>query len=135
MADQTGVMKKLSRLFSTEGLSGPILTLLSASGVVMVILYLALGVITRLYLPEEIGIGKYFVTIMGLVGAVASLRYEDALMLPKKDQDAAVLIWLSGAAMLLSAAALTVLSFWSTEIADLLDFPAIAPYLPWSRLH
>ena len=130
MADQTGVMKKLSRLFSTDGLSGPIVTLLSASGVVMVIGYLAIGVITRLYLPEELGIGKYFVTIMGLVGAVASLRYEDALMLPRDDRDAAVLIWLSGAAMLLSAAVLTVLSFWSTEIADLLKLPEIAPYLP-----
>ncbi len=123
-------MKTLSRLFSTEGLSGPILTLLSASGVVMVIGYLALGVITRLYLPSEIGIGKYFVTVMALVGTIASLRYEDALMLPKEDRDAAVLIWLSGAVMLLSAAILTVLSFWSTGIADRLNFPAIAPYLP-----
>ena len=123
-------MKSLSRLFSTEGLSGPVLTLLSASGIVMIIGYLALGVITRLYLPAELGIGKYFVTIMSLIGAVASLRYEDALMLPKEDRDAAVLIWLSGAAMLLCAAVLTVLSFWSTEIANLLDFPAIAPYLP-----
>lgn len=130
MADQAGVMKSLSRLFSTEGFSGPVLTLLSASGIVMVIGYLALGVITRLYLPAELGIGKYFVTVMSLVGTIASLRYEDALMLPKEDRDAAVLIWLSGAMMLLCAAVLAILSFWSTEIANLLDFPAIAPYLP-----
>ncbi len=120
----------LRRLFSTEGLRGPVLTLLSSSGIVMVIGYLALGVITRLYLPAEIGIGKYFVTIMSLAGAVASLRYEDALMLPKEDQDAAVLIWLSTGVMLLNACLLAVLSVWSTEAAALLDFPAIAPYLP-----
>ena len=96
----------------------------------MVIGYLALGVISRLYLPAEIGIGKYFVTMLTLVGAVASLRYEDALMLPRKDEDAAVLIWLSAAVMLLTAVLLTVLAIWSTEIARFLDFPAIAPYLP-----
>lgn len=106
------------------------MTLLSGAGIVMVIGYLALGVITRLYLPSELGIGKYFVTIMGLVGAIASLRYEDALMLPKKDEDAAVLIWLSASVMLLNASVLAVLSIWSTDIAALLDFPAIAPYLP-----
>lgn len=123
-------MKWLNRLFSTEGLSGPALTLLSGSGIVMVIGYLALGVITRLYLPAELGIGKYFVTIMALVGAIASLRYEDALMLQKEDRDAAVLIWLAGAVMLVSACILAILSIWSTEIAAVLDFPAIAPYLP-----
>ncbi len=123
-------MKTLSRLFSTQGLSGPTLTLLSAAGVVMVIGYLALGVITRLYSPSELGIGKYFVTLMTLVGAIASLRYEDALMLPKEDHDAAVLIWLSASVTFLSAIFLMILSFWSTKIADLLAFPAIAPYLP-----
>ena len=123
-------MKSLSRLFSTEGLRGPTLTLLSGAGIVMVIGYLALGVITRLYLPSELGIGKYFVTVMSLVGAVASLRYEDALMLPKEDQDAAVLVWLSTAVMILSASLLAILSLWNTEVAAFLDFPAIAPYLP-----
>ena len=123
-------MKSLSRLFSTEGLSGPTLTLLSGAGIVMVIGYLALGVITRLYLPSELGIGKYFVTVMTLVGSIASLRYEDALMLPKEDKDAAVLIWLSAMVMFISAALLALLSLWSSEIAGILDFPAIAPYLP-----
>jgi len=123
-------MSWISRLFSTEGLRGPTLTLLSGAGIVMVIGYLALGVITRLYLPSELGIGKYFVTLITLVGSVASLRYEDALMLPKKDEEAAVLIWLSSAVMLISALLLCVLSLWSTEVGSLLDFPAIAPYLP-----
>jgi len=130
MANQISTMNRIGRLFTTEGLRGPTLTLLSAAGIVMVIGYLALGVITRLYLPSELGIGKYFVTIITLVGSIASLRYEDALMLPKKDEEAAVLIWLSGAVMLLSVLLLCVLSLWSTEIASLLDFPAIAPYLP-----
>ncbi|MXZ05216.1 MAG: oligosaccharide flippase family protein [Rhodothermaceae bacterium] len=130
MARKSTTLNWLDQLFSTQGLRGPVLTLLSGAGIVMVIGYSALGIISRLYLPAEIGIGKYFVTMLTLVGAVASLRYEDALMLPKKDEDAAVLIWLSAAVMLLTAILLTVLAIWSTEIARFLDFPAIAPYLP-----
>ncbi len=130
MARNSSTLKWLDHLFSTEGLRGPVLTLLSGTGIVMVIGYSALGVISRFYLPAEIGIGKYFVTVLTLVGAVASLRYEDALMLPRKDEDAAVLIWLSTAVMLVAAVLLTVLAPWSTEIAHFLDFPAIAPYLP-----
>jgi len=123
-------MTWINRLFSTDGLRGPTLTLLSGAGIIMVIGYLALGVITRLYLPSELGIGKYFVTLITLVGSIASLRYEDALMLPKEDKDAAVLIWLSGAVMVLSVTLLSVIMIWNHEIAALLDFPAIAPYLP-----
>ena len=130
MARNSSTLKWLDRLFSTQGLRGPALTLLSGSGIVMVIGYAALVIISRLYLPAEIGIGKYFVTMLTFVGAVASLRYEDALMLPRKDEDAAVLIWLSAAVMFLTAILLTVLAIWSTEIARFLDFPAIAPYLP-----
>ena len=127
MARKSPTVKWLDHLFSTQGLRGPVLTLLSGAGIVMVIGYLALGVISRLYLPAEIGIGKYFVTMLTLVGAVASLRYEDALMLPRKDEDAAVLIWLSAAVMLLTAVLLTVLAIWSTEIAHFLDFPGDRP--------
>ncbi|MCY4233460.1 MAG: oligosaccharide flippase family protein [Bacteroidetes bacterium] len=123
-------MSWINRLFSTEGLRGPTLTLLSGAGLVMIIGYLALGVITRLYLPSELGIGKYFVTLIGLVGSVVSLRYEDALMLPKEDKDAAVLIWLSTVVMGLSITLLSILMIWNREIAAFLDFPAIAPYLP-----
>jgi O-antigen/teichoic acid export membrane protein len=130
MARKSSTLKWLDHLFSTEGLRGPVLTLLSGTGIVMVMGILALGAISRVYSESEIGIGKYFVSILTLVGAVASLRYEDALMLPRKDEDAAVLIWLSTAVMLLAASLLTVSAIWSTEIARFLDFPAIAPYLP-----
>ncbi len=123
-------MNWINRLFSTDGLRGPTLTLLSGAGIVMVIGYLALGVITRLYLPSELGIGKYFVTLTGLIGSIVSLRYEDALMLPKEDKDAAVLIWLSTAVMLLSVTLLSITMIWNHEIAAMLDFPPIAPYLP-----
>ena len=130
MARKSPTLKWLDHLFSTQGLRGPALTLLSGSGIVMVIGLLALGAISRVYEPEEIGIGRHFVSVVVVLGAVISLRYEDALMLPRKDEDAAVLIWLSAAVMLLSTTLLTVLTIWSIEIATFFNFPGVGPYLP-----
>ena len=130
MARKSPALKWLDRLFSTQGLRGPALTLLSGSGIVMVIGLLALGAISRVYEPEEIGIGRHFVSVVAVLGAVISLRYEDALMLPRKDEDAAVLIWLSAVVMLLSTTLLTVLTIWSSEIASIFNFPGVGPYLP-----
>ena len=130
MARKSPTLKWLDHLFSKQGLRGPALTLLSGSGIVMVIGFLALGAISRVYEPEEIGIGRHFVSVVAVLGAVISLRYEDALMLPRKDEDAAVLIWLSAAVMLLSTTLLAVLAIWSNEIASFFNFPGVGPYLP-----
>ena len=130
MARKSPALKWLDRLFSKQGLRGPALTLLSGSGIVMVIGSLALGAISRVYEPEEIGIGRHFVSVVAVLGAVISLRYEDALMLPRKDEDAAVLVWLSAAVMLLSTTLLTIPTIWSIEIARFFNFPGVGPYLP-----
>lgn len=123
-------MKLLDRHFSNSGFRGPVLTLLSGSGVVMVIAYFAQGIITRLYTAAEIGIAEYFVTVISIVATIASLRYEDALMLPKRDEDAAVLVWVSMLALVCTAALTAVAAFWRYEIAGLIRMPAVAPYLP-----
>ena len=122
-------MKWVARNFGTSGFRGPVLTLLSGSGIIMVIAYFAQGVITRLYTPAELGIGFQFVNIITIVGAIASLRYEDALMLPEKDEDAAVLVWLSLFVLCCATAVTAFLAIWRHEIAALLNYPAIAPYL------
>ena len=123
-------MKLLDRVFSNSGFRGPVLTLLSGAGVVFVIMFFAQGVITRLYTTEEIGIGKYFVSVITVVAAVASLRYEDALMLPEKDEDGAVLVWVSMFVLACTVILTAIASLWSSEIATLFQFPEVAPYLP-----
>ncbi len=129
LANLAGLMKRIDRFFGTSGFRGPVLTLLSGSGIVMAIAYLAQGVITRMYTPAEIGISHYFVYIIGIIGAFASLRYEDALMLPRDDEDAAVVVWLSLMVLGSMAALTAVLTVWRHEIADFLQKPEIGPYL------
>lgn len=123
-------MKLLGRLFSNSGFRGPVLTLLSGTGVVMIIAFLAKPIITRLYLPEELGIAETFLAITSVIAAIASLRYEDALMLPKKDEDAAVLVWVSMLALGCTAALTILAAIWRFEIANFIQMPLVAPYLP-----
>ncbi len=121
--------RRLSHLFSQQGFRGPVLTLLSGRVVVMSFSLLVTPILTRLYTPEEFGVLEYFTVIMGILGAVSSLRYEDALMIPEREDEAANVFWL--ALLLTSSVAvlLTCLLFWSDEITAFLQMPELAPWL------
>jgi len=45
-------------------------------------------ILTRIYTPEDFGVLALFMAITSIFGSIASGRYELAIMLPKKDEDA-----------------------------------------------
>jgi O-antigen/teichoic acid export membrane protein len=45
-------------------------------------------ILTRIYTPEDFGIFALFLAITSIFGSIANGRYELAIMLPKKDEDA-----------------------------------------------
>ncbi len=45
-------------------------------------------ILTRIYTPEDFGVFALFVAITSIFGSIANARYELAIMLPKKDEDA-----------------------------------------------
>jgi len=61
----------------------------------MAIAYLAQPVLARLYSPEAFGSLDLFLSIFSLLIPVASLRYEDAMMLPERDEEALHVTWLA----------------------------------------
>lgn len=69
--------------------------LLSGSAIATVIGFAVQPVLTRLYSPEAFGVADLFVGLVTLVYPVCSLRYEDAVLLPGEQRDAAALVWLS----------------------------------------
>jgi O-antigen/teichoic acid export membrane protein len=56
---------------------------------------LATPFVTRLYNPEDLGLLSVYASIIGLVVVVANLRYEQAILLPESDAEAAQLVALS----------------------------------------
>lgn len=69
-----------------------ILTL--GAGVGQLAVLLAAPVMTRIYSPSEFGIFAVFMSVVGILGPVASLRYEFALLVAN-DTDKHSLLWLS----------------------------------------
>ena len=63
--------------------------LASGSALAQAIVLAFTPVISRLYDPSEFGRFAAYSVVVGLVGCVASLRYDIAIMLPKEDREAA----------------------------------------------
>lgn len=68
---------------------------------------LASPLLTRLYAPEDFGILAVFSSLLGLVSVIAGLRYEQAIPLPDRDQDAIGVFLLAIFLVVLSSTALS----------------------------
>ena len=55
--------------------------------------FLVLPVITRLYTPREYATWALFLAAGTIIGSIANLRYELAIVLPKKDEEAGAVFW------------------------------------------
>ncbi|EOX4079937.1 lipopolysaccharide biosynthesis protein [Vibrio alginolyticus] len=65
-----------------------LITLLSGTIIGQAIPVAITPILTRLYTPEDFGLLAIFVGITLTIGSIANARYELAIMLPKKDEDA-----------------------------------------------
>ncbi len=117
------------RLFSGQGLLGPVVTLMSGNSVVLAIAFLSQPILTRLYSEAEFGVYGYFAFLMAILITFSSLRYEDALMLQDKDREAGVVAWLGLMVLAFFVCLTAILSIWRMELAELAKAPRVAPYL------
>jgi lipopolysaccharide exporter len=107
-----------------------VLKLAGGATLAQVITVLVAPILARLYAPDAFGTAAVFTSLAAVIGVVACLRYELALMLPERDEDAANLLAVS----LLSVLATTGLSailvlFARDPIVRLLKAPSLAAYL------
>jgi len=65
-----------------------VLTLMTGTTVAQAIPIAISPILTRIYTPEDFGVLALFVAITSIFGSIANGRYELAIMLPKKDEDA-----------------------------------------------
>ena len=65
-----------------------VLTLMTGTTIAQAIPIGISPILTRIYSPEDFGIFALFLAITNIIGSVANGRYELAIMLPKKDEDA-----------------------------------------------
>jgi lipopolysaccharide exporter len=66
-----------------------VLILVTGTSIAQIIIIIASPIITRLYSPEAFGVFALVISITSIIGVLASMRYEYAIMLPDSDEDAA----------------------------------------------
>lgn len=87
-------------------------------------------ILTRIYSPQEFGIFAIYIAVCSILSVVATGRYEQVVMLPKKDEDAANVVILSIiVAALFSFFLLVLVSIFNVRISVLLGNPAISVWL------
>ncbi len=88
------LVSKIKTYITKSEFARHVLTLMSGTGLAQVIAVLASPVITRLFTPEDFGILASYTAIVGIFSALICGRYEFAIVLPKKDKDAANIVYL-----------------------------------------
>ncbi|MAQ69859.1 MAG: hypothetical protein CMD23_02040 [Flavobacteriales bacterium] len=91
--------------------------LTSGVGLAQLIPFLLLPILTRFFTPTDFGVFAVFMAIIQLLAIPMTLRLEMAVVLPKKDTDAALLCFMS----LVSLVFFSLLSLLSLFVCDLLD--------------
>ena len=71
-----------------------VLKLVTGTTFAQAVTILASPLLTRLYGPEAFGFLALFTSITSIIGVIACMRYEMAIMLPKTDEEAANLLGL-----------------------------------------
>jgi len=110
--------------------------LTAASGVRQAISLAAAPVIARLFLPAEFGVAGVFFAFAGVLGVVACLRLDLAIMVPEGDDEASdVLVAAFVATALLVALAAVFVAMFGGGIARALGEPDVAVLLPYLPLY
>jgi O-antigen/teichoic acid export membrane protein len=87
-----------------------VLTLMTGTALAQAILFLFTPLLTRLFDPSAFGVFALYTAIVSTLGVVAAWKYELAIMLPAKDEDARGLVWLSFWATTLSSGLILLIS-------------------------
>ncbi len=77
-----------SKLKPKSEFSRNVLTLMTGTTIAQAIPIAISPILTRIYTPEDFGVFALFIAIVGFFSVVASARYEQAILIPRRDKEA-----------------------------------------------
>lgn len=87
-------------------------------------------ILTRVYTPEDFGIFAVYMALASIISVIITGRYELAIMLPAKDEDAfQIMIFAMIITLIISLSLLLLIVIFSREFASAIQHPEVAPYL------
>ena len=78
----------LERFKTKSEFSKNVLTLMTGTTIAQAIPVAISPILTRIYTPDDFGVFALFMAITAIFGSISTGRYDLAIMLPKKDEDA-----------------------------------------------
>lgn len=107
-----------------------VLTLMTGTVLAQAVPIAIIPILTRIFTPEDFGLLALYGAFVSILGVVATGRYEIAIMLPKDDEDARVLLQVSAMVALCISIFISIpLFIWNMEIASFLGNEAIAHWV------
>jgi len=120
----------LNKLKPKSEFSRNVLTLMTGTTIAQAIPIAISPILTRIYTPEDFGIFALYMSVASIISVIATGRYELAIMLPKKDEDAINIVALSILiSFFVSFIALLIVFIFNTQITKLLGNPEISSWL------
>lgn len=120
----------LGRLKPKSEFSKNVLTLMTGTTIAQAIPIAISPILTRIYTPEDFGVFALYISIASILSVIATGRYEMAIMLPKKDEDAINIVALSIIiSFFVSFISLLIVFIFNAQITNLLGNPEISKWL------
>jgi len=120
----------LNRIKPKSEFSRNVLTLMTGTTIAQAIPIAISPILTRIYSPEDFGMFALYMSVASMISVVATGRYELAIMLPKRDEDAINIVALSILiSFFVSFIALLIVFVFNAQITKLLGNPEISSWL------
>ena len=124
------LLRKLKQLLPLGRFARNVAVLAGGTALGQAIVVLASLILTRLYTPEDFGVLAVYSSLLGILSVIASLRYELAIPLPEKEEDATAVTVLSLVIVLgMSFLVGLGVELVGERIVQWVHFPALEPYL------
>ncbi|MBC2382860.1 oligosaccharide flippase family protein [Pseudomonas sp. WS 5106] len=128
-------MALISKYLPKGAFARNVLTLMTGTTLAQAIPIAVSPILTRLYSPSEFGVFAVYLAIVSVLAILATGRYELAIMVPKKDRDAAALVIVAfSLSVLVSLAILVVILIFNEQIARILKIVEYRRWLYWIPL-
>lgn len=120
----------INKLKTKSEFSRNVLTLMTGTTIAQAIPIAISPILTRIYTPEDFGVFALYLAISSIIAVIATGRYELAIMLPKKDEDAINIVVLSIIiSFFVSFISLIIVFIFNTQITNLLGNQEISNWL------
>jgi len=118
-----------------NGFIANIFKLMSGTVVAQAIGFLITPILTRIYAADAFGEAALFMSISSIIGVVACLKYELAIVIPKEEDEAVAVLGVSFLSVLVVSFVVTVICLpGKAFIIDLLKQPSFSAYVVWLPL-